>query len=224
WSEMLKYIFDGMNQSRPWNKKKPGNNRGKNEFEEIDAGTACSREHSCAQRLELSRGLHEHFAKVGRRELPRLIGIIADHRPSLDRFGRRGNCDRALAQAGAQHSRALGQTKTEPRRRTEHDKEAAQGDYGCGERAMPEKFCREPPEDRIEHDRDDGAPDQDRQEWPDQNKGPIGNEPETYDANCQNDECFVRCAQRRGSTLIVHRAAPFSSKTQTSDCTKIKRL
>src|SRR5215469_10778367 len=146
---MLKYIFDGMDQSRPWNKEKTGNNRRQNEFKQIDAGTAGSREHPGAQRFESQCDLYEHCPKVTGGELPGIIGIITNYRPGLDRLGRRGNCDRAVTQSGTQHSRAVGQTKTEPRHRTQHDKEAAQSYYGCGQRTMAKNFYRKPLEDRI---------------------------------------------------------------------------
>src|SRR5215813_11899307 len=99
---MLKYIFDGMDQSRPWNKEKTGNNRRQNEFEQIDAGTAGSREHTGAQRFVSRCDLYDHRLYVAGGELPSLIGVSANDWPGLDCLGRRGNCDRAVAQSGTQ--------------------------------------------------------------------------------------------------------------------------
>src|SRR6516164_7830439 len=45
--------------------------------------------------------------------------------------------------------RSVAQTDAEPCYRAEHDNEAAQGYCRCRQRTMPEKFCREPLEDRV---------------------------------------------------------------------------
>src|SRR5262249_56940406 len=99
--------------------------------------------------------------------------------------------------AGKERTNASSQAQPEPGRRTQHDQQADNSNRNRRRCAMPVKPGGEPVEDRVEGNRNDDAPDNDRQKWPDQNQGPIAQESEANNSNCQDYERIVPRTKRR---------------------------
>ena len=94
---MAKDIFDRLDKRRSWNEEETRNDRGSNEFEQIDAQASRRTKESAADRFQIWRGLRQQSAQVSRCQIPDFVCFIADQRPRSYSLRWRRERDRSIA-------------------------------------------------------------------------------------------------------------------------------
>ena len=149
--------------------------------------------------------LDEQLSQVRRSELPALIGLFANNGPGFYGLGRRRNYQGPIAKSSHERLNAGSQAYAEPGRRAQYDKQAENSNCNGSQRAMPIKSGGEPIENRVQRYRNDDAPDNDGQKWPDEDEGPVSQEAKADNSNGQNQEFSIRCAEcQRPSIIVIH--------------------
>src|SRR3984957_20831895 len=107
-------ILDGQHQSRPGYEQKSRNEDADDELDQIQAGSTGDGEHTRADHFELFRPLAEQRLDIGRSEVPDLIDLAADERPSLDRLVWRRNGQAAVRKARVKRAQIVAEADAEP--------------------------------------------------------------------------------------------------------------
>jgi len=163
-------VFDRVNQRRARAKQETGDDDRNDELEQTYAHAACRNEQAAADGFKVWSSHNEELQKVARSKNSAFVDLLANERPTPYRFGRRGERQSPIAQAGNQGFNRLSQAKTEPGHWTQHYEKRQKNDDCCCKSGIPVEFGREPIEYWVERHSNDNAPNHDRQKWCDQDQ------------------------------------------------------